>query len=479
MDLGIVCGCELTQNISIIEFENEYNKKYHNENRDIKNEIGSLTLTCKYHQQEKIKKFFYYCIDCGFDLCGKCIKNDSPTYSNTIIMNTQHENHTKIKLDEICSKFENIENLKKKSKEIIIIMKKNYDDNNKRKLNLIFDLIDKVITVYQTYQCYNLYRCIESGLKFLEKFCEDNFEIDSHKELDNSILITIEKDLNDNIRNISTKIKKIEIKYSTNIDFDIKYLKYLKDINFPILKELILVGNKIKDISPLLTEKCKFVNLEKLDLAYNQIDDKSIIQLLNKNLPELNHLNIYKNNLTNLEIFEIVRKFKKLKLFYVGENKFIIDKIKDFHPLPETLEEFGFTGNINGVTNYMMVRLGIKNLKILYISRNKLTNLNCMKKIEFENLEEFWAISNGITDIKEIMKINKKGNLLKINLKQNKINNFSELIDIIKYFPKLQQIGLVDNYIKEEEAEDIQKIIKEKYNMDLKIVVKEKEGDKS
>ena len=50
---------------------------------------------------------------------------------------------------------------------------------------------------------------------------------------------------------------------------------------------------------------------------------------------------------------------------------------------------------------------------------------------------------------------------------------------IIKFFPKLQKIGLVDNNIKEKDAEDIQKKIKEKYgNREIKIMVKEGKDEK-
>ena len=198
-------------------------------------------------------------------------------------------------------------------------------------------------------------------------------------------------------------------------------------------------------------------------------------------MPELRSLNLYSNKITDIKIFDLVKNFQKLKLFYIGENKFEINNINEikFYEFPESLEEFGFTGNLDGKNENFIEKLGIKNLKIFYISRNKLKDLKCLKNIEFQRLEEFWAISNEITDIKEIMNINKKDSLIKINLKQNKINNFDELLNIIEFFPKLQKIGLVDNNIKEKDAEDIQKKIKEKYgNREIKIMVKEGKDEK-
>ena len=44
-----------------------------------------------------------------------------------------------------------------------------------------------------------------------------------------------------------------------------------------------------------------------------------------------------------------------------------------------------------------------------------------MENIKFVRLQEFWAISNQITDIKQLMHINGKQNLEIINLKDNQI----------------------------------------------------------
>ena len=107
------------------------------------------------------------------------------------------------------------------------------------------------------------------------------------------------------------------------------------------------------------------------------------------------------------------------------------------------------------------------------MSRNKITNLKVLQNIKFLRLKEFWAISNYITDIKEIMNIQNKECLEIINLKQNYIKNFDELFNIISYFPNLKKFILTGNDIKEIEAEEMEKKIKEKYGMDLKIILKD------
>ena len=71
------------------------------------------------------------------------------------------------------------------------------------------------------------------------------------------------------------------------------------------------------------------------------------------------------------------------------------------------------------------------------------------------------------------MNIQGKENIWKINLKQNKISNFQELFQIVNNFPNLKELGLVDNGITQEEAEDMTKRIKIEYDMDLYIKVKE------
>jgi len=97
--------------------------------------------------------------------------------------------------------------------------------------------------------------------------------------------------------------------------------------------------------------------------------------------------------------------------------------------------------------------------------------LKYLKKFKFKRLGKIWAITNEITDIKEIMNINSKENLKIINLKQNKINNFKELFNIIGDFPILEKIVLIDNNISEKEVMEMKKRIKEKYKRDLNIEV--------
>lgn len=97
-----------------------------------------------------------------------------------------------------------------------------------------------------------------------------------------------------------------------------------------------------------------------------------------------------------------------------------------------------------------------------------------MKDINFSRLAEFWAISNDITDIKEITNIKNKENLWKINLKQNNIKNFNELFDIINQFPNLTILNITGNSeIEQKEVDEIEVKIEEKYQRKLKIEFKD------
>ena len=452
LDLSFDCNCSLLKNSTIEEYIKEYMLKQKNKN---------YIFCCQKHPNET--KFDYYCPDCDYDLCPECLNEESKTYSNTRKKYKTHENHSLIKLDEIIQKFknikDNIENYKKNIKESNI-----YNKDQKHKIIDIFQLINIILNFYPQYKCYNFYRTIENAEKFLEKI-KNNFIFGKHEDFIFLRKITSEKNL-EQIKDFSDIIS-INIKYS---QFPID-LAIFKDKKFPYLKTLKLVGTKIDNILPLFS--CEFPVLEILHLERNEIDNTIIDLLKQVNLPNLLYLSLFVNKITNIQIFEVIEKFNKLKAFHIGENKFdFVNNNKSFYKFPETLEEFGLTGNFNGENVEFIEKLGIDNLKTFYFSRNKITNLKYLKNIKFKRLERFWSISNELNDIKEIMNINNKESLKFINLRENKIKNLKELLDMISHFPKLEKLILSDNEdIKEKEVEEMMKNIKEKYNRDLSIII--------
>ena len=437
-----------TEESNIVDLEEKNSKEFYIdiEEKDFCN--------CKKHKKE----FISYCTDCGLDLCIECLNMESDVYSNTTKTNKKHENHTKIKLGDIKDKFQEIVKLKEKTmkNEKIFKIYSIY-------LTTIFKIIKCFMNNYEKFKCFNLYKSIENSKNFLEKINDDKTNLEClQEEYKNDLKIINEKELISNIY-FSSKIHSIHIKYEENINMSIFYGR-----NFDKLEELILVGNNIKDISSFSPNA--FPRLKILDLAKNNLDSNIIPNLKKLYLPELTLLNLYKNNITDILIFELIKDYKKLNAFFIGDNKFNFEENGKFYEFPLTLEEFGLTGNCEGEKINFIKKLGVSNLKILYLSRNKIDNLNCLKDINFMRLREFWAISNNITDINEIMNINNKEELWKINLKQNKIKNFDELINIIHYFPKLDILNLTDNEgIGEKEAFQMKRKIKELLNKDLNI----------
>ena len=151
--------------------------------------------------------------------------------------------------------------------------------------------------------------------------------------------------------------------------YSIEITKTYENINLSIfnnfifsnLNKLILRGNLIEDISFLT--KNYFPVLEKIDLEQNQIGNAAIEILSKANLPKLKHLNLFKNKITSIKIFGVIKNFKELELFYIGENKFDMEEInrdKSFFIFPDSSEEFGITGNFNGNADFVK-QLNIEN----------------------------------------------------------------------------------------------------------------------
>jgi Leucine-rich repeat (LRR) protein len=323
-------------------------------------------------------------------------------------------------------------------------------------------VIKTLIEYYPHYKCSNFYKGLINAENILEKI-KVNYNFGGHENLVDFRKITTESNLSQ-IKDF-TDIKSISIKNSKLV-IDLSIFSYR---NFQYLTELILINDQISDISPLFS--CEFPALEKLDLENNNIDNTIIQFLKTKKFPELTFLNLFMNKITSLEIFEVIKNFKNLTTFYIGENKLDIHNNTKDYELPEKLEILGITGNFDGEDANFIEKLGIENLKVLYLSRNNISSLKYLKKFKFKRLEKIWAITNEITNIKEIMNINSKENLKIINLKQNKINNFKELFNIIGDFPILEKIVLIDNNISEKEVIEMKKRIKEKYKRDLNIEV--------
>ena len=336
----------------------------------------------------------------------------------------------------------------------------------KNKIKDIISVIKTIIKYYKEYKCYNFYVSIENAENFLKKI-KNNFIFGEHENLISYQKISTINNLN--------KIKEFSDIGSISIEC-YKYsisLSIFKNREFPYLKELILKNAKINDIEPLFS--CEFPVLEKLNFENNKIDNRIIDFLKVKKLPKITYISLYVNKITDLEIFNVINKFKTLTSFHIGENKFDFKtNTKSQYKFPESLIELGLTGNFDGKNSEFVKQLDISNLKTFYFSRNNLKDLKNLESIKFTQLNKLWVISNQITDIEEIKKINNKKDLKILNLKDNKINNFNELFKIIKDFPKLKFLDVSYNDIKEEEVLEMINRIKKEYKRDINILIEKK-----
>ena len=464
--LSMECKCSKIINISANEFINDYLHSDNYKKDTIESNCSIKQLSdlgcCSNHSQ----KFLFYCKDCFTDVCEKCLEEKvsfpkSKTYNIC-------ENHLQISLDpkDNINIFDDINNFIEKIERDI-----QFSEEDGKTLEHLFLIIKCFIENYNQYPCYNSLKSIQKFKEFLEIIIlnsENSFYRLKSREgfIIHLIKINSQKELNSKIHSFRN-LYSIDIrKTGKNIDLSI-----LKNHVFPYLRKLMLRENQIKDISFLLDSE--FPNLEKIDIEKNKLDDKVIEVLARAKLPKLRYLNLFANEIKSLKIFDVLKNFEELRKFYIGDNKFDVKELecdKSNFILPNDLEEFGLTGIFRGNIDFV-TRLPIDNLKILYISRNELTSLKGLKNIEFKRLDEFWATNNNITDIKEIINIQGKKNVWKINLKENKISNFHELFYVIKDFKNLKKLILTGNNIGKKDAEDMEKRIKAEHKIELEIIV--------
>ena len=83
----------------------------------------------------------------------------------------------------------------------------------------------------------------------------------------------------------------------------------------------------------------------------------------------------------------------------------------------------------------------------MYISRNGLTSLDCLKKLNCKELVAFWAITNKLEDYKGILNLKYKEKIEEIVIKENRIRNIDDLPQFIEQFPNLKLFNISKNLI--------------------------------
>ena len=234
-------------------------------------------------------------------------------------------------------------------------------------------------------------------------------------------------------------------------------LSKFKNIELINLVKLNLNSNHIKDLSPL--KSCNFFYLENLKFENNELNNECIEVLKQIKLPNLLKLNLFDNKITTIKIFEILDNFKKIKLFYIGKNKFdekeLYNNKDNYISLPDSLEILGLSQNFDKKTNYFIKNIKMNDLKILYLSNNELNSLEVLGNIDFKRLHLFWAPYNRIRDAKELLNLNNKEEIAHINLTGNEITTIDE--NIFRLFKNLKTLNLRNNKLNDKHKDLITK----------------------
>ena len=389
-------------------------------------------------------------------------KTDYYPSSNNITFNVDNSNNNRsnnlydsFDFDEevINSFFEIIVNIFEKFKTFI------YSSNKKEEFFPNFlDDINKVIMKFKSQ--YNENENNNSSIKKIEKssdsisFSEFNpIHIKSFEQLET----------NKKYSNIFSIVINNEKRF--------QFLSIFNEMKLNYLENLELRRNKIIDISPLLNPSLNF--LQRLDLEDNDIDNNCISILKDVKFLLLKYLNLFKNKITSIEIFEVIRKFEDLETFYIGYNPFCeneLNKNQKKYLLPDNLFELGMTKNFNNESVYFIKYLNLDNLKLLFLSENNLKSLKCLENFNFKHLEVFWAKNNQLNDINEIQYLKDKKTIENINLCGNKINTLNNnFFILLAQFPSLKSIDLRDNPINKKKAKTLNEKIRNK-NKNINII---------
>ena len=205
------------------------------------------------------------------------------------------------------------------------------------------------------------------------------------------------------------------------------------------LKELVLTGHQISDISPIAGLK----NLEYLNLTKNQIGRSGISPIAG--LKNLKYLNLTKNQISGISPIAGLKNLEYLDLSYnwianispiAGlKNLEYLDlsynQISDISPIAglKNLEQLKFTKNYKGLSDISPIA-GLKNLNSLDLSYNRLSDISPIA--ELKNLKGLGLSRNWISDISPIAELK---NLVVLDLSNNEILDFSPIAGLI---PNLQ-----------------------------------------
>ena len=412
--LDINCDCKEISDIRTQEFIKKYSYK--------KEDIG-FSLNCHKHNNHKYE---CYCLDCERDLCEECLKE---TYL--------HDNHSISYFDTNIDSNEQLKTLTD-----LIGKKREKLDKGDLDIREKLHLFEALINSFVEFPSYNIFTNIKNAIDYLKKLnineMKEKIKINSFKELldvkEKSPLITYINISRQNFNDLS-KFKELD--------------------NLNKLKTLILNENYITNIDPLF--ECDFEELENFEIERNKLNYKSLENFDKMKFKKIQFINLFRNEIESIRIFDKIIKFKTLTKFHVGENKFkkeeMIEIIKnsniEYYLDLDFIKNIGLTANFTSQTVHFIFKLKLQNLEFLYLNRNNLSSLDFLERLECPNLISFWAIENHLISFNGLSKIKYKNKLRRINLKDNNIKNIDDddLFEFISKFKSLNLLVLANNGI--------------------------------
>ena len=393
-------------------------------------------LYCKKHSQYKVfSKFERYCLHCRRNLCRDC--NHITSCENHNFKSLNLDNNIQNYLQDYIGKYYSFE-------------------------SFFCNLIEVLLFTNEQYPNINTLTSLENIYKFLKG--EKTFKIKKGR-------IIYKKD-NLSIRKSCQSIHKI---YFNNNNFrNMRYLtKILRITNSNVsLIKLFLGGNNLTSIKYLAkaSKKCNFlVDLKRLDLGRNKLGNNNIEYICELNCNKLERLLLYSNNFTDYIIFnKISEKFKNLKTFYIGFNRFDKSTINKLTicEFPK-LEAIGLNYAFNEDNYEKLSLLNMKNIKYLYIQYNGISSLKFLFNMGLINLVELHLNSNNLNeiDLEEIFNNFKmmKGLYIENNILTNIIN-----LDALKNKDNFSELFIQNNKLDSEMKNKIKQLINEVKNIKIK-----------
>lgn len=191
--------------------------------------------------------------------------------------------------------------------------------------------------------------------------------------------------------------------------------------NFPVLEELYLIGNKIKNMDPIAIPSLKL-----LELGDNRI---RVMENLD-HLPSLESLWLGRNKLEQIQNLESLVKLKSLSL---QSNRITsISGIDHLHKLEELYLSHNGITVMDGIEN-------LGNLKVLDLADNRIEHLQHLDKLT--KLSDLWMNGNRLSNIAELEQLKGAHGLETIYLEGNPLARDKEYVqNVLQILPSLTQL---------------------------------------